>query len=68
MYPRIERTLRDGCRAVLRAARLAVGVPDYEAYVRHVRTVHPEATPMSEAEFVRERLDARYARGRSRCC
>lgn len=53
---------------VVRAARLAVGVPDYGTYVRHCRQHHPERVPMSRAAFFRERMDARYGRGRSRCC
>lgn len=50
------------------AARLAVGVPDYEAYLRHLRRHHPERALPSYAEFFRERQDARYGKGRVRCC
>ncbi|MCE1244768.1 MULTISPECIES: YbdD/YjiX family protein [Oryzomicrobium] len=53
------------------AARLMVGVPDYDAYVQHMRLTHPEQTPMSYEEFFRERQEARYggADGRpGRCC
>jgi uncharacterized short protein YbdD (DUF466 family) len=47
-----------------------VGVPDYETYVRHRRTVHPGQAVMTYEEFFRERRDARYAvsRGRFRAC
>jgi uncharacterized short protein YbdD (DUF466 family) len=48
--------------------RLAVGVPDYDAYVSHLREHHPGRTPPTYAEFFRERQDARYGRGRVRCC
>ena len=51
-----------------RTARLAVGIPDYDAYVRHLRLHHPDWAPLDRADFVRERLEARYGRGRSRCC
>ena len=68
MPPRTDRPLRRGWRALVRAARLAIGLPDYGAYVDHVRREHPDAVPMSETEFFRNRLQARYARGRSRCC
>lgn len=53
---------------LVRTARLAVGVPDYATYVAHLRRAHPDRIPMSEAEFARERMAARYARGRGRCC
>ena len=65
--PRAER-LRKAWRALVRGARLAVGVPDYAAYVAHVRDRHPGAIPMSREAFFAERMQARYGRGRSRCC
>jgi uncharacterized short protein YbdD (DUF466 family) len=48
-----------------------VGIPDYDAYVEHRRTMHPDAPIMTYEEFFRERQDARYAVGRGRfrgCC
>ena len=60
--------LRPAWRMAVRTARLAVGVPDYEAYVAHVRARHPGRTPMDRAAFCAERLKARYGKGRSRCC
>jgi uncharacterized short protein YbdD (DUF466 family) len=52
------------------AARLMVGVPDYDTYVQHMRLTHPEQTPMSYEEFYRERVESRYGgkNGSSRCC
>lgn len=60
-------------RALMRikqSMRLMVGVPDYEVYVSHMKTVHPEQPVMSYPEFFRERQEARYgAKGRlNRCC
>lgn len=49
-------------------ARLMVGVPDYDTYVAHVRTHHPERRVMSYEEFFRERQEARYRGGGGRCC
>ncbi len=51
------------------AAKLMIGVPDYDNYVQHMRLTHPEQTPMTYEEFFRERQDARYS-GKSggRCC
>lgn len=51
-----------------RTARLAVGVPDYDVYVAHVQRHHPGRTPMDRVAFFRERMQARYGAGRSRCC
>lgn len=53
---------------LVRTARLAVGVPDYDSYLAHMHKYHPTRTPMNREAFFRERMDARYGRGRSRCC
>ena len=50
------------------AARLMVGLPDYDTYVAHVKTTHPERPVMSYEEFFRERQEARYNGGTGRCC
>jgi uncharacterized short protein YbdD (DUF466 family) len=51
-------------------ARLMVGIPDYETYVRHRRTNHPGGPVMTYEEFFIERQTARYAveKGRLRGC
>jgi uncharacterized short protein YbdD (DUF466 family) len=54
-----------------RAARLMIGVPDYETYVAHRRANHPDKPIMTYVEFFRERQQARYAVGKGRfrgCC
>lgn len=48
--------------------RRIIGAPDYAAYVAHVQAHHPGRTPMTEREFVNERLSARYEKPGSRCC
>ena len=58
-------------RLVARAvetARLMVGVGSYSAYREHMANAHPEQEPMSEAQFFRERQQARYGGGQGRCC
>ncbi len=71
---RIARTLRSpaGCAPAgerQRAhARLAIGIPDYEAYVAHVRRHHAGRPPMDREAFFRDRMQARYGKGRTRCC
>ena len=76
---RTEASLRPGARRVarwvaeswsraVRTARLTVGIPDYEAYAAHVRDRHPDRQPMDRAAFFLERTQARYGKGRVRCC
>ncbi len=55
-------TLRDMARAM-------VGVPSYTAYRRHMADAHPDAEPLSERDFFRNRQEARYgAGGGGKCC
>jgi len=55
-------------RASVQTARLAIGIPDYDVYVAHVSRAHPDRAPMTRDEFFRDRMEARYGKGRSRCC
>jgi uncharacterized short protein YbdD (DUF466 family) len=64
----VARRVQRGWRAAARAARLAIGIPDYEVYVAHMREHHPGAPPMDRGAFVLERMQARYGKGRARCC
>jgi uncharacterized short protein YbdD (DUF466 family) len=50
------------------SARLSIGLPDYDRYVAHLRSAHPERTPMDYATFFRERQAARYGKSATRCC
>ena len=50
------------------AARLMVGLPDYDTYVAHMKAKHPDKPVMSYEEFFRERQEARYGGGSGRCC
>ncbi len=54
----------------VRTARLMVGVPDYDTYVAHRKTHHPEEPIMTYVKFFRERQNARYAveKGRFKGC
>lgn len=65
---RLATLLRQVWRPLCETARLAVGVPDYGSYLRHQAQAHPGQQPLSYEEFFADRLAARYARGRSRCC
>lgn len=53
------------------AARMLIGLPDYDNYVQHMRRCHPEQPVMSYETFFRERQQARYGgngKGGMRCC
>ena len=53
------------------AARMLVGMPDYDTYVQHMQTQHPDQPLMSYEAFSRERQEARYGGGKGRpvrCC
>jgi uncharacterized short protein YbdD (DUF466 family) len=50
-------------------ARLMVGLPDYDAYRRHMAEHHPDQPAMDQTAFFRDRQNARYGgRGGGRCC
>jgi len=55
-------------RTLAAATRRIAGVPDYDAYVAHLMSRHPECTIPPRAAFVADRLQARYRAGGGRCC
>jgi uncharacterized short protein YbdD (DUF466 family) len=59
-----------GFLATLRqAARLMVGMPDYDAYLRHMREHHADTPVMDRIAFFRDRQEARYGgKNGGRCC
>jgi uncharacterized short protein YbdD (DUF466 family) len=62
--------MRGFLEGMVRTARLAVGVPDYEDYLQCRRTSHPEQPVMTYEEFIAERQEARFAveKGRLKSC
>ena len=59
---------KDRARGWASLLRRIIGAPDYEAYVAHQRSHHPECVPLSRRDFERQRLDDRYSRPGNRCC
>lgn len=50
---------------------MLIGIPDYDNYVEHMQTNHPDKPYMTYDEFFRERQLARYGgdgKGGMRCC
>ena len=51
------------------AAKLMIGMPDYDNYVEHMRINHPDQTPMTYEALFRDRQEARYGgKGGAKCC
>jgi uncharacterized short protein YbdD (DUF466 family) len=48
--------------------RRIIGAPDYERYLAHVQSRHPDTTPLTREAFARDALARRYDRPGSRCC
>lgn len=44
------------------------GMPDYAAYLEHLRQAHPNRPALSEREYYAEFLRTRYEDGPTRCC
>jgi uncharacterized short protein YbdD (DUF466 family) len=44
------------------------GMPDYDAYIAHLRAHHPDRPVPTEREFYDEYVRTRYADGPTRCC
>jgi uncharacterized short protein YbdD (DUF466 family) len=53
---------------VARILRAVLGVPDYERYVEHCRTHHPDTSPMTRDQFATDLLERKYSRPGTRCC
>ena len=57
------------CFSRLRSAVLRItGMPDYQAYLTHVRAAHPERPLPTERQYFDEYLKGRYESGPTRCC
>jgi uncharacterized short protein YbdD (DUF466 family) len=54
--------------AVAAAVRRIVGVPDYDAYVRHVRAHHPGDLPPTREQFLQQCWEQKYSKPGNRCC
>ena len=60
--------MRDRLDAVLRVIRRIAGMPDYQAYVEHLRRSHPGQPLPTEREFFESYLLSRYGDAPTRCC
>jgi uncharacterized short protein YbdD (DUF466 family) len=53
---------------IVSTIRAVAGMPDYEAYVAHLRRCHPERPVPTERRFYDEFIKRRYGDGPTRCC
>ena len=53
---------------LMTALRRIVGMPDYTAYLAHLRAAHPERPVPTERQYFDEYLKGRYETGPTRCC
>jgi uncharacterized short protein YbdD (DUF466 family) len=61
-------SIKDAWRDTANVIRRVIGVPDYDRYVSHLRSHHPNARPMTQDEFIRQRQADRYSKPGARCC
>jgi uncharacterized short protein YbdD (DUF466 family) len=57
-----------GWRGMLSGLRRIAGMPDYAAYVEHLRCEHPGNSIPTERQFYEDFIRARYGDGPTRCC
>ena len=55
-------------RRVVTLIQRVSGMPNYAAYLEHLRQHHPGCPVPSEREFFNDYLKRRYGGGFSRCC
>jgi uncharacterized short protein YbdD (DUF466 family) len=60
--------MRDNLGALLRVIRRVTGMPDYTAYIEHLRQCHPDQPIPTEREFYESYLQSRYGDAPTRCC
>lgn len=48
--------------------RRIIGAPDYDRYLTHMSTRHPELTPLSREGFISAQLQSRFEKPGARCC
>jgi uncharacterized short protein YbdD (DUF466 family) len=64
----VKAALVDRFASAVSTVKRIVGMPNYEAYVAHLRDHHPECAIPTEREYYNLYLEGRYKAGGSRCC
>jgi uncharacterized short protein YbdD (DUF466 family) len=53
---------------VRQACRQMFGIPDYERYLAHAATRHPDLPVLSRREFYARAIEHKYGKSGPRCC
>ena len=64
----VDRAARRPAARLGAALRKIAGMPDYTAYLDHLRRCHPERAIPTERQYYEEFLRSRYEGAASRCC
>lgn len=57
-----------GFKAAVATLKRVCGMPDYERYLQHLRTCHPDHPLPTEREYFDLYVKSRYGDGPTRCC
>jgi uncharacterized short protein YbdD (DUF466 family) len=64
----VQGGLRERCRNICSACRQVFGMPDYERYLMHAATRHPDAPVLPRSDYFVQALERKYGKGGTRCC
>jgi uncharacterized short protein YbdD (DUF466 family) len=53
---------------IRQVCRQMFGIPDYERYLAHAATYHPDLPVLSRREFYDRAIDHKYGKSGPRCC
>ena len=68
MIPLIPSEARDLLKRVATTFKRVVGMPNYDAYIAHLRAKHPECAIPNEREYYELYLQGKYNGVGNRCC
>lgn len=68
MMPLGPGSTRDLLARAMSTFKRIAGMPNYEAYLTHLREKHPECAIPTEREYYDLYLEGKYRAGGSRCC
>ena len=63
-----DRDFRRTLNRIAATIRRIIGAPDYDAYLVHQRSCHPEQVPLTPDAFAQDTLTRRYQTPGNRCC
>jgi uncharacterized short protein YbdD (DUF466 family) len=64
----LGRRLAETAAQVRRAYLQIFGIPDYERYLAHIASHHPDQAPLTRREFAARAIERKYCRAGPKCC